>query len=99
MDVNILKKNSSDSNASRRDESLTSWEQYREAVIKEAAMHKALQPGGESSYGNSSAYWHSSFNSGTYVTGSYIRSSNSIISSCRNADFDVTQLGYGLRLI
>lgn len=99
MDVNILKQKSSDSNASRRDNSLTSWEQYREAVIKEAAMLQVLQPSGESSYGNSSAYWQSSFNSGTYVTGSYIRNSNGIISSCCNADFDVTQLGYGLRLI
>lgn len=99
MDVNKLKPDISDINASRRDNSLTSWEQYRAAVIQEAAMQQALQPCGLSSYGDSSAYWQSSYNTGSYVTGSYISSSNSVISSCCNADIDVTRLGYGLRLI
>ena len=95
MDGKTLKQSNSDSNSSalRQDEGLTSWEQYREAVIREAAMLQTMQPYGSGSSVSGSYY------AGSYITGSYAGSSGSVGSSCCNADLDLTRLGYGLRLI
>ncbi len=94
MDVNTVKQGILDSNTLRCDEGFTSWEQYRDAVIKEAAMLQAIKPYcGYSSFDSSLDY------SGSYKLSSYVGSLQSLGSACGDADFDVTRLGYGLKLI